>query len=67
MGNLTAGEVIGWLISGGALLAVLSTRAAVAELRADLAERQETRCQQCRREFVSRREWDQFRGAQHEG
>jgi hypothetical protein len=46
--------------NGVCLLVALWTRAAVAELRASITEKQEARCRQCRNDFVSRNEFKQF-------
>lgn len=52
--------VLSLLSSLTALVILLTVRAAVAELRASIAERQEERCRECRKEFVARREFRQF-------
>ena len=43
-------EAISGICAAAAFLVTLWTRAAVAELRADLAERQEKRCKECHME-----------------
>lgn len=58
IGPVTAGELLGWGLSVVCLLATLWTRATVAELKAHVLEQQEKRCAECRKELVSRREFD---------
>jgi hypothetical protein len=71
IGPLQANELIGYALSGGGLLVAAWTRAAVATLRADLIERQEKRCVDCKRELTSRETFNTYvrehQGAHHAG
>lgn len=56
-----AGSILSLLLSGFVAWSVAHVRAEVADLRADIAERQERRCAECREKvFVSRHEWNHF-------
>jgi hypothetical protein len=61
LGPFTPGEIALCAGNGICLLVALWTRAAVAELRASITEKQEVRCRQCRKELVSRRELEPFK------
>jgi hypothetical protein len=56
---LEPGQLLSYLISGACLIGILWVRAAVSDLRAEIAERQEQRCAQCRQDFIGRGEFDQ--------
>ncbi len=60
IGTPNLAEWVSTAFSVSCLIVALWTRAAVAELRANLAERQEQRCKACKEELVSRREFEQF-------